>query len=106
MQYLKRIRVVNDNMIQTTILFVLLTITIIYAAYTTIIHLRTLDKSQARRILDLMVIGAILYLLDFLMPQERGGQTIILRTTGLLIFLYGYGILLVEKYRDGKRDVK
>ena len=81
-------------------------IVVLYAAYTTIKQLHTLDKPQARRILDLMVIGAILYLLDFLMPQERGGQTIILRTAGLLIFLYGYGILVLEKYREGRRDVK
>ncbi len=77
-----------------------------YIAYSLIKHLRTLEKSQARRILDLMVIGAILYMLDFLMPQERGGQTIILRTAGLFIFLYGYGILLLEKYRQGRREAK
>ena len=59
-----------------------------------------------RRILDLMVIGTILYLLDIFMPVERGGQTIILRTAGLLIFLYGYGIMLVEKYREGRREIK
>lgn len=93
-------------MIQTTILFVLLALAILYAAYATIKQLRTLESSQARRILDLMVIGAILYLLDFLMPQERGGQTIILRTAGMLIFLYGYGILLIEKYREGRRETK
>ena len=93
-------------MIQVTILFVLLSLAIIYAAYATIKQLRTLEKSQVRRIIDLMVIGAILYLLDFLLPQERGGQTIILRTAGILIFLYGYGILLLEKYREGKREAK
>ena len=81
-------------------------IVIAYVAYTTIKQLHTLESSQARRILDLMVIGAILYLLDFLMPQERGGQTIILRTAGLLIFLYGYGILLIEKYRQGRKEAK
>jgi hypothetical protein len=40
------------------------------------------------------------------MPQERGGQTIILRTAGIFIFLYGYGILLLEKYRQGRREPK
>ncbi len=63
-------------------------------------------RNPNRRILDLMVIGVILYLLDFLMPQERGGQTIILRTAGILIFLYGYGILLLEKYREGRKEAK
>lgn len=35
-------------------------------------------------------------------PQERDGKTIILRTAGMLIFLYGYGILLIEKYCQGE----
>lgn len=81
-------------------------IVIAYVAYTTIKHLRTLESSQARRILDLMVIGAILYLLDIFMPKGLGGQTIILRTAGILIFLYGYGILLLEKYREGRKEAK
>ncbi|MDW7727509.1 MAG: hypothetical protein SCH70_10460 [Candidatus Methanoperedens sp.] len=68
------------------VLNILIVLLYAYIAYTTIKQLRTLEKSQARRILDLMVIGAILYLLDFLMSQERGGQTIILRTAGFLIF--------------------
>ncbi len=87
------------------ILSILIVLTILYAAYTTIKQLRTLENSQVRRIIDLMVIGAILYLLDFLLPQERGGQTIIMRTAGMLIFLYGYGILLLEKYREGRMEV-
>ncbi|MCX9025717.1 MAG: hypothetical protein OIN85_06425 [Candidatus Methanoperedens sp.] len=81
-------------------------IAIAYAAYTTIKQMRTLESSQVRRIIDLMVIGTILYLLDFLLPQERGGQTIIMRTAGMLIFVYGYGILLLEKYREGRMEVK
>lgn len=81
-------------------------IVIAYVAYTLVKHLRTLESSQVRRVLDLMVIGAILYLLDFLMPQERGGQTIILRTAGILIFLYGYGLLILEKYREGRGEAK
>lgn len=81
-------------------------IVISYVAYTLIKQLRTLEKSQARRILDLMVIGAILYLLDFFMPKTLGGQTIILRTAGMLIFLYGYGLLILEKYREGRKEAK
>ncbi len=80
-------------------------IVIAYVAYTLVKQLRTLEKSQARRILDLMVIGAILYLLDIFMPKTLGGQTIILRTAGMLIFLYGYGFLIMEKYREGRREV-
>ncbi len=88
------------------VLSILIFLAIIYAAYTTIKQLRTLEKSQARRILDLVVIGAILYLLDIFMPKGLGGQTIILRTAGMLIFLYGYGLLLIEKYRQGRREAR
>jgi hypothetical protein len=37
-------------------------------------QLRTLEKTQARRIFDLIIIGAIFYLLDFLMPQDSAGR--------------------------------
>ena len=77
-----------------------------YIAYTLVKHLRTLESSRARRILDLMFIGAVLYLLDIFMPKGLGGQTIILRTAGLLIFLYGYGILLLEKYHEGRKEAR
>ncbi len=93
-------------MIETIILFVLLALVIIYAAYATIRQLRILEGYQARRIFDLMIIGTILYLLDFFMPQERGGQTIILRTAGILIFLYGYRILLLDKYLEGRKEAR
>lgn len=81
-------------------------IVIAYIAYTLIKQLRTLEKFQARRILDLMVIGAVLYLLDIFMSEGLGGQTIILRTAGMLIFLYGYVLLLIEKYLQGRREAK
>lgn len=85
--------------IGTAEVFLVLNILIVflyaYIAYTLIKHLRTFEKSQARRILDLMVIGAVLYLLDIYMPKGPGGQTIIIRTAGILIFLYGYGLLLI-----------
>ncbi len=88
------------------VLNILIVLLYAYIAYTIIKHLRSLEKSQARRILDLMVIGAVLYLLDIYMPKGLGGQTIILRTAGILIFLYGYGILLLEKYREGMKEAK
>lgn len=60
--------------IGTAEVFLVLNILIVflyaYIAYTLIKQLRTLEKSQARRILDLMVIGAVLYLLD--MPKGLG----------------------------------
>jgi hypothetical protein len=90
----------------TEILLSVLVVLIAYIAYTLIKQLRTLEKSKAWRLLDLMVIGTILYLLDIFMPKTLGGQTIILRTAGMLIFLYGYGFLILEKYREGRREVK
>lgn len=86
-------------------LAVIFVLVIIYAAYSLLKQLRTLENSQARRILDLMVIGLILYLLDFFLPRELAGQTKILGTAGMLIFLYGFGILLLEKYREGRKEV-
>ncbi|MBU4340057.1 MAG: hypothetical protein KKD46_03960 [Euryarchaeota archaeon] len=87
------------------ILFVVFVITIAYVAYILFKQLRTLEKTQARRILDLMVIGSILYWLDIFIPQERGGEIKIQATAGMLIFLYGYGLLVLEKYREGRRGV-
>lgn len=88
------------------ILAVIFVLVIIYVACTLLKQLRTLENSQARRILDLMVIGSVLYFLDFFMPRELGGQTKILGTAGMLVFLYGFGILLLEKYREGRKEVK
>lgn len=77
-----------------------------YIAYTLAKQLRTLEPSQARRIQDLMVIGGIVYWLDILTPRELGGQTVVLTAAGMLIFLYGYGLLLIEKFREGRREAR
>jgi len=76
----------------------------IYIAYTLAKQLRTLERSQARRIQDIMVIGVIFYLLNAFTPRELGGQTPVLTMAGMLIFLYGYGLLLIEKFRQGRRE--
>ncbi len=86
-------------------IMVLMVFALVYIAYVLIKQLRTLEKTQARRILDLMVIGSILYWLDIFIPQERGGGIMIQATAGMLIFLYGYGLLVLEKYREGRRGV-
>ncbi len=78
-------------------------IVLAYIAYSLIKQLRTLEKIQERRILDLMVIGSILFWLDILIPQERSMEIKIQATAGVLIFLYGYGLLVLEKYREGRR---
>lgn len=84
-------------------LMVLLVFALAYIAYTLIKQLRTLEKNQARRISDIMVIGSILYWLNIFIPQERGGEIKIQATAGMLILLYGYGLLVLEKYREGRR---
>ncbi len=52
----------------------------------------------------LTAIAALIFsmLFSYFMDGKSGGQTIILRTAGILIFLYGYGILL--PVRTGKRQ--
>jgi len=84
----------------------IMAIVLAYIAYVLIKTTARLEKTQARRILDLMVIGSILFWLDILIPQESSGETKIQATAGLLIFLYGYGLLLLEKYREGRGEAK
>jgi len=88
------------------ILVGIMAIVLAYIAYVLIKQLRALEKTQARRILDLMVIGSILFWLDILIPQESSGETKIQAAAGILIFLYGYGLLLLEKYREGIGEAK
>ncbi|MDD5616750.1 MAG: hypothetical protein PHH85_11165 [Candidatus Methanoperedens sp.] len=86
-------------------IMVLMVFVLAYIAYILIKQLRTLEKTQARRIFALMVIGSLLYWLDIFIPQERSGGIKIQAAAGLLIFLYGYGLLVLEKYREGRREV-
>ncbi len=75
-----------------------------YIAYTLIKQLRTLETYQARRIQGIMVVGAVLYWLNIFTPRELGGQSVAFTAAGILIFLYGYGLLLLEKFRQGRRE--
>ncbi len=84
----------------------IIAIVLAYIAYVLVKQLHALEKTRARRILDLMVIGSILFWLDILIPQERSGEIKIQATAGMLIFLYGYGLLVLEKYRLGRREAK
>ena len=81
---------------------------LVFACITYILlkQLRTLEPSQTRRIQDIMITGAILYLLNVFTPRELGGQTPVLTMAGTLIFLYGYGLLLIEKFREGRREAR
>jgi hypothetical protein len=88
------------------ILFIVLIAVIAYIAITLVKQLRTLEKSQARRIQDIMVIGAVLYWLNIFTPRELGGQSVVFTAAGILIFLYGYGLLLLEKFRQGRMEAR
>ncbi len=77
-----------------------------YIAYSLIKQLRTLETYQAHRIQDIMVIGAVLYWLNIFTPRELGGQSVVFTAAGILIFLYGYGLLLLEKFRQGRREAR
>ncbi len=59
-------------MITAEVLVGIMGIVLTYIAYSLKKQLRTLEKTQARRILDLMVNGSILYWLDIFIPQELG----------------------------------
>ncbi len=77
-----------------------------YIAYSLIKQLRTLETYQARRIQDIMVVGAVLYWLNIFTPRELGGQTLVLTMAGMLIFLYGYVLLLIEKFNQGRKEAQ
>jgi hypothetical protein len=53
-----------------------------------------------------MVIGAVLYWLNIFTPRELGGQSVVFTAAGILIFLYGYGLLLLEKFRQGRKEAR
>ncbi len=86
------------------ILFGVVIIILTYVAYSLIKQLHTLETYQARRIQDIMVVGAVFYWLNIFTPRELGGQSVAFTAAGILIFLYGYGLLLLEKVRQGRRE--
>jgi len=62
----------------------------------------TLEKEDRTRIIDLLVIGAIIYLVHMIIPTH---STIYKPTAlaGFLIFLYGFIILIYKKFQEGYR---
>ncbi|HJH27012.1 MAG TPA: hypothetical protein C5S37_09650 [Methanophagales archaeon] len=63
----------------------------------------TLEKQDKNRIIDLLVVGAIIYLTHMIMPTY---STIYEPTAlaGSLIFLYGFLILIYKKFEEGYRE--
>jgi len=63
----------------------------------------TLEKQDKNRIIDLLVVGAIIYLTHMIMPTY---YTIYEPTAlaGFLIFLYGFIILIYKKFQEGYRE--
>ncbi len=53
---------------------------------------KSLEENKRNRIKDLLIAGLILWF----SPSVK--------IAGMLIFLYGFGILLYEKYLEGKRE--
>ena len=53
---------------------------------------KSLEESRRNRVKDLIVVGLILWF----SPSAK--------IAGMVIFFYGFGILLYEKYQEGKRE--
>ncbi len=53
---------------------------------------RSLEKNVRNRITDLIIVGLVLW---------HSPDT---KFAGMVIFFYGFGILMYEKYKEGKRE--
>ncbi|MGI6648634.1 MAG: hypothetical protein ACOX5W_06125 [Bacillota bacterium] len=60
-------------------------------------------NSQKKRIIDLLVIGAIIWLSPVI---EEWMKIDSLKIVGFLIFAYGWGILIGEKFLEGLNEEK
>ncbi len=62
-------------------------------------------KRQRTRVIDLLVVGLLLLLSGYLKKRIPAlAQLDSLEIGGLLIFAYGWAILIVEKFREGLHD--
>ena len=77
----------NELMIVLLLIFIMLLFLSVFNSA------KSLEESKRNRIKDLLVAGLILWF----SPSAK--------IAGVLIFLYGFGILLYEKYQEGKREV-
>ncbi|WP_456477754.1 hypothetical protein [Geoglobus ahangari] len=73
-------------------IIVLLVIFIIVLLLSVLNPAKSLEESRRNRVKDLIVVGLILWF----SPSVK--------VAGMVIFFYGFGILLYEKYQEGKRE--
>ncbi|NOY11242.1 MAG: hypothetical protein GXO67_03990 [Archaeoglobi archaeon] len=73
-------------------IIVLLVIFIIVLLLSVLNPAKSLEESRRNRVKDLIVVGLILWF----SPSVK--------VAGMVVFLYGFGILLYEKYQEGKRE--
>jgi uncharacterized membrane protein YgdD (TMEM256/DUF423 family) len=68
----------------------------------------TLEQEDRTRIIDLLVIGAIIYctsiIMPPIMPTDSATSWPIVEVIGSLIFLYGFAILIYKKFQGGYRE--
>jgi len=63
----------------------------------------TFEKEDRNRIVDLFVIGLIIYIVGMIHPSNYAVPNI-LALSGSLIFLYGFVILLYKKFIEGYQE--
>lgn len=77
---------VNELIIILLVIFlILLLVSILNPA-------KTLERSTRNRVKDLIIVGLVLWY----SPSST--------LAGMVIFFYGFGLLLYEKYQEGKRE--
>ena len=64
----------------------------------------TLEKEDRTRIIDLLVIGAIIYLTHMIMSSHSATCQQTTLFAGFLILLYGFIILIYKKFEEGYRE--
>ncbi len=73
-------------------LLILLTLFVILLLFAVLNPAKSLEKSIRNRITDLIIVGLVL----FYSPN--------LKIAGMVVVTYGFGLLLYEKYQEGKRE--
>ena len=80
----------NESFIEGFVVVLLLFVLWILLAF---LPTRDLDENARRRVRDLAIVGLILWL----SPD--------LKSAGVLVFFYGYALLLYEKFRKGRKEL-
>lgn len=68
-------------------------------------HTLTLKREDRNRILDLLIIGSIIYWMGLMsLPDANKLSDMQFTLSGMLIFVYGFLILLYKKYKEGYEE--